>query len=137
MSVFKKVVGRVRDLFLEPEMKAPASKPASPAPTTAPSAKPPRPPVEKPDAFEWEPPQKWRAQAEAAAPTVSAPLIPQPEAAADPGQRPQGFSVRNFSTEELQRSSILDIVESAGRVAPPPHTPATPTRREPCFRASE
>jgi hypothetical protein len=133
MSVFKKVVGRVRDLFLEPEMKAPASKSASPPPPAAPSAKPPRTPVEKPDAFEWEPPQKWRAQAEAAAPAVSAPLMPEPEAGADPGPRPQGFSVRNFSTEELQRSSILDIVESAGRVPtrpippPPPRDPASLT----------
>src|SRR5262245_55928886 len=113
MSVFKKVVGRVRDLFLEPEMKAPASR-TSPPPGSS-SAKSGRSPAEKPDAFEWEPPQKWRAQGEPAAP-ASPPLIPWSENAADQGQRPQGFSVRNFSTEELQKSSVLDIVEAAGRV---------------------
>src|SRR5436190_164823 len=106
MSVFKKVVGRVRDFFLEPDAKTPVAKPVAtsgvPAPRPVPKS------VEKPDAFEWEPPEKWRAEAETSAP-----------AGARPSQRPPSFSARNFSTEELQRSSVLDIVEGLGQAERP------------------
>src|SRR5213078_310305 len=101
MSVFNKVVSRVRDFFLEPE-----------APTPAPASKPaPKGSVEKSDSFEWEPPsEKRRPQNEAAA----RPLAPRPSenSAADASSpsRQAPFSPRNFSTAELQRSSVLDIV---------------------------
>ena len=49
MSVFNKVVSRVRDFFLEPEPKAPAPRPVSASQTIAPR------PAEKPESFEWEP----------------------------------------------------------------------------------
>lgn len=121
MSVFKKVVGRIRDFFLEPETKTPANRPvaasAPPTPRPAPRA------VDKADAFEWEPPEKWRSTS-VPAPEPSSPLIPWSDEstalAGPPPGRPPAFSARNFSTEELQRSTILDIVEGAGR---------TPTRR--------
>src|SRR6187402_3909835 len=119
MSVFKKVVGRVRGFFLEPETKGQPPRPATGQ--SPPPARPARPSADKtPDAFEWEPPPKWRATPEA---EPSLPLVPLTNSAADPGPRPAGFSVRNFSTEELQRSSVLDIVEGAARVPTRPIPP--------------
>src|SRR5688572_4176644 len=80
MSVFKKVVGRVRGFFLEPETKAPPPppppKPAVPQSTSP--ARPSRPPADKaPDAFEWEPPPKSRTNVEE---------IPRPQASPDPDE---------------------------------------------------
>ncbi len=123
MSVFKNVVTRIRDFFLEPETKAPASQPVAASPSSTPRSGPKS--VEKADAFEWEPPEKWRT-ASVPASEPSSPLIPWSEetVAENPPQgRPPAFSARNFSTEELQRSSVLDIVEAAGRVPTRP-TPA-------------
>ena len=128
MSVFKKVVGRVRDFFFEPETKTPVDSPAAAPPRTAPKA------IVKPDAFEWEPPEKWRSTS-VPVPEPSSPLIPWSDGSAppeDPVQgRPPAFSARNFSTEELQRSSVLDIVEAVGRVPtrplPPPVKASDPT----------
>jgi len=82
--------------------------------------------VEKPDAFEWEPPEKWRT-ASVGASEPSSPLVPWSSDETLAGEAPQGrppaFSARNFSTEELQKSSVVEIVESAGRtpaqVSPP------------------
>ena len=128
MSVFKKVVRRVRDFFLEPETKTPAGKPVA-----ASSSSTPRPSkaVEKPDAFEWEPPEKWRSM-NAPAAEPSSPLVPWSEESAGAGDpppgRPPAFSARNFSTEELQRSSVLDIVEAVGRV---PTRPIPPPAKAP------
>ena len=66
--------------------------------------------TEKPDSFEWEPPEKWRELPRSGA--DSAPLPPSPAEASHPPQssRKAPFSPRNFSTEELQKSSVLDIV---------------------------
>ena len=124
MSVFKKVVGRVRDFFLEPETKTTAGKPVAVGGPVAP--RPALKAIEKPDAFEWEPPEKWRTTS-APASEASSPLIPWSEGSSPardplPG-RPPVFSARNFSTEELQRSSVLDIVEAAGRVPTQPISP--------------
>jgi 2-oxoisovalerate dehydrogenase E1 component len=127
MSVFKKVVGRVRDFFLEPETKTPAGNPVA---TASPSPRPGPKVVEKPDAFEWEPPEKWRTTSVPAS-EPSSPLLPWSEetiAEGPPQGRPPAFSARNFSTEELQRSSVLDIVEGVGRAparkSPPPQRPS-------------
>ena len=129
MSVFKKVVGRVRDFFLEPETKAPSGKPVG---ASGPSTPRPGPKAaEKADAFEWEPPEKWRSM-NAPAAEPSSPLIPWSEessgAGTPPPGRPPAFSARNFSTEELQRSSVLDIVEAVGRV---PTRPIPPPAKAP------
>ena len=129
MSVFKKVVGRVRDFFLEPERATPAPLPEDPRPSprTAPRATP------KPDAFEWEPPEKWRQNAPV--PEVSPPLIPWAEGSEPPGEtrapRPPTFSARNFSTEELQKSSVMEIVEAVVRVPTRPIPPLPPRDSEP------
>jgi 2-oxoisovalerate dehydrogenase E1 component len=112
MSVFNKVVSRVRDFFLEPE-------PKEAAPPLGPNHPPPprpavRPPAEKLDSFDWEPPQKWRTPTAAPVIEASPPLVPwskdapPPTANLEPPSVP--FSPRNFSTEELQKSSVLDIV---------------------------
>ena len=115
MSVFKKVVSRVRDFFLEPEPQTPPPGSVAPqSPTPVPKSA-----IEKPDAFEWEPPEKWRASSQPSA-EPSPPLVPWSDGSASgevPRQgRPPVFSARNFSTEELQKSSILDIVEAADKV---------------------
>ena len=128
MSVFKKVVGRVRDFFLEPETKTPAGKTVAASNSSTPRPGPRA--VEKPDAFEWEPPEKWRSM-NAPAAEPSSPLVPWSEesvAGDPPPGRPPAFSARNFSTEELQRSSVLDIVEAVGRV---PTRPIPPPAKAP------
>jgi 2-oxoisovalerate dehydrogenase E1 component len=130
MSVFQKVVSRVRDFFLEPaELKTAPAKPV-----VTPGASTPRVPkaVEK-DAFEWEPPEKWRSPP-VVAKEPSAPLLPWsgegPSAGSDTSEgRPPAFSARNFSTEELQRSSVLDIVEGTSRI------PRRPKSAEPVKEA--
>ena len=123
MSVFKKVVSRVRDFFLEPEPPAPPPRPSSAAP--APSL---RAAVEKPDAFEWEPPEKRRAP-DSSSSEASPPRIPWSGESAEGDARavrPAVFSARNFSTEELQRSSVLDIVAGVARVPTRPLPPPPP-----------
>ncbi|MEO8501164.1 MAG: hypothetical protein ABI565_09635, partial [Vicinamibacteria bacterium] len=124
MSVFKRVVSRVRDFFLEPEPKRPDPAPLAPPPKRARKKA-----VEKPDAFEWEPPNERHAQ-NASPAEFSSPLIPSSEGSsseeAPRTQRPPAFSVRNFSTEELQRSSVLDIVETAVRIPTRPIPPLPP-----------
>ncbi len=130
MSVFKNVVARVRDFFLEPEPKAPeagmpAPKPVeaihpSPGPGPGPSAKA---AMGTLDSFEWEPPETWRAQ-KAPAQQPAPPLLPWSgdggPADRDRAEPRAPFSPRNFSTEELQKSSVLDIVaavDTRGRAA--------------------
>jgi len=127
MSVFKKVVSRVRDFFLEPGPSTAASKSGSLglAPASRPATKA---AIERPDAFEWEPPEKW-SQTQPSS-EASPPLIPRsdgPLGAARP-VRPATFSARNFSTEELQKSSVMDIVEAVVRVPTRPIPPPPPFR---------
>ena len=128
MSVFKNVVTRVRDFFLEPETKTPAPPPVGASPPSRPGPKV----VERPDAFEWEPPEKWRSTSVPAS-EPSSPLIPWSDEtiAGDLSQgRPPAFSARNFSTEELQKRSVFDIVEGAGRAPArkkPPQEPPSVT----------
>ena len=108
MSVFKQVVGRVRDFFTEPDEKTETTKAkseASPDPASVPVS---RTVIGKTDSFEWEPPEKWRLSNEAGN-EPSKPLVNWPSGAAEePPKLP--FSPRNFSTAELQRSTVLDIV---------------------------
>jgi hypothetical protein len=130
MSVFNKVVSRVRDFFLEPDGKAAPAKPVTPASPAAssPALKPLGKGPDKSDAFEWEPPPTPRSDKRGTAP-ASPPLVSwssTPEAA--PAKAP--FSPRNFSTEELQRSSISDIVaavDARGKA----HTAPLPERAAP------
>ena len=118
MSVFNKVVSRVRDFFLEPGAEEPAPKPVASGLGTGPLGRETKPAAEGADSFEWEPPEKWRAQNDAVK-EPSKPLIawsgdgvppPSPPATTPPAARQQPFSPRNFSTAELQKSSVLDIV---------------------------
>ena len=94
MSVFNKVVNRVRDFFLEPEAEAKTPSPGKGAPSPAPpapnTAETPR------DTFNWEPPARESAGAN-----------PKPD---QDGKPAAPFSARNYSTGELQRRSVLDIV---------------------------
>ena len=119
MSVFKKVVSRVRDFFLESEPQKPGPEPRSAEPRTLRAAK-------KLDSFEWEPPEKWRAQNQSS-PDPSSPLIPRSDGSVFEGEpqieRPATYSARNFSTEELQKSGVLDIVQAVGRVPTRPIPP--------------
>ena len=109
MSVFSKVVSRVRGFFLEPEIKVPATKPgAAKSPSPEPASKPARPTTDKPDPFNWEPPRTNIGSGDVSVNTRAA---------------QNAFSARNFSTEELQKSSVLDIVaavESRNKTVPPP-----------------
>ena len=134
MSVFNKVVSRVRDFFLEPEpTPTPAPRSAGGnAPSTVPPRPAPRGTTDKADSFEWEPPEKWRAEGPDKPSQPSVPFIEaNPNASRPPSKAP--FSPRNFSTEELQRSSVLDIVaavDARSKVAPArapiPQTPQAP-----------
>jgi 2-oxoisovalerate dehydrogenase E1 component len=128
MSVFNKVVSRVRDFFLEPEPEARTAAPSPPPPTVPPRPAP-KTPVEKSDAFEWEPPDKWQGQTPGR-PGTAPPRSPESSGISRPDSKAP-FSPRNFSTEELQRSSVLDIVAAvdarskqapANRPAPPQKT---------------
>ena len=118
MSVFSKVAGKIRDFFLEPEAKTPtARRDAAPIPAT-PVRVPVRAVKEKPETFEWEPPDRIKLPA-APADKASEPLIPwSGETAAPPGfvssaPAPASSGLpRDYSTAELQRSSVLDIVAS-------------------------
>jgi 2-oxoisovalerate dehydrogenase E1 component len=104
MSVFTNVVNRVRDFFLEPTPKTPISSPASARP-------PAKTPAGKADAFEWEAPEKWRAPRESVE-DQSGPPGSSPGGGAQGAAHRAPFSPRNFSTAELQRNSVLDIVAS-------------------------
>ncbi len=114
MSVFKKVVGRVRDFFLEPDHKAPEAK--TPAPKPVEASKPSPDPAPRPtpkaaadrlESFEWEPPESWRTQSEPA-PEPSSPLLPwsgesAPLSDSPPSQKAP-FSPRNVSmVQEIPR----------------------------------
>ena len=132
MSVFKKVVNRVREFFLEPEGKpqTSASEPVRPAPRKS---------SEKSPSFDWEPSEKWRPNPDVhnapSAPLLSPPEsdplpVPGPLEIKPPEKRP-GFSARNYSTEELSKNSVLDIVAAVDSGRPVRVTkPAARSERE-------
>jgi 2-oxoisovalerate dehydrogenase E1 component len=130
MSVFNKVVSRVRDFFLEPEPE-PRNATSSPPPPTTPPRPASKGPVEKSDAFEWEPPDKWQG-APPGKPGTVPPRSPESSGISRPDSKAP-FSPRNFSTEELQRSSVLDIVAAvdARSKQAPPSRPAPPQKTIP------
>ncbi len=111
MSVFNKVVSRVRSFFFEPDRKgATGSEPAAQGVQgTRPGTNPPRKTSEKPDSFEWGSPEKRHRQVEPAQ-EAPKPLLPASEDASKTSASLDAFSARNFSTAELQKSSVLDIV---------------------------
>jgi 2-oxoisovalerate dehydrogenase E1 component len=131
MSVFKKIVSRVRDFFLEPEPVAPSSPPDRvPSPRLA--------AIDRPDAFEWEPPEKWRSPDQPPA-EASPPLVPLSEAPAPEGEllmRPMSpappktrvsegsAGLPNELLAELTRDVPAQDPENSGR-------PALLTRRSP------
>ena len=117
MSFFNKVVGRVRDFFLEPAAQASAVKkePVKSAPAPPRSAI--QRPQDRPDSFEWEPPDQMRLPPIPAHNPAQA-LSQQPAQSAEPGANPEDDDPsstrlsRNYSTDELQKSSVVDIVAS-------------------------
>ncbi len=121
MSVFNKVVNSVRDFFLESVPETPKPRPAPSRPPSAPA------PAEKRESFEWEPPETLPAPGKSAQDRSIPPTRSSEGASPEAGLKP--FSARNFSTAELQRSSILDIVasvDSRGRSVPSRPAPSRP-----------
>ncbi|MEO5762076.1 MAG: dehydrogenase E1 component subunit alpha/beta [Vicinamibacteria bacterium] len=122
MSVFKHVVGRVRDFFTEPEATSETAKLGGTDSTVdAADVAVPKTVVAESNSFEWEPPETWQAGKGTGAVPRPAVLTKDGPPSAPP-QSP--FSPRNFSTAELQRSTILDIVamvearNKGGSIAP-------------------
>jgi len=118
MSVFNKVVTRVRDFFLEPDAKTPSSNPV-PSGQSDPGSPPAlKGAAAKPDGFEWEPPSKPRtpvspSPARSEAPPSRDGALPSP---APPGN--PAFSTRNSRpvagsiTAALPEELVQDLAKS-------------------------